>query len=73
MIKKEHPFCAATQASAMATWQQFVAARQQKRATQQECRRQLQAHRSRRVVAAWRQQAAEGGRLRGIAAVLLHR
>lgn len=40
---------------------------------QEGCRQQLQTHRLQRIAAVWRQQAAEGARLRSTCSVLVHR
>ncbi len=60
------------QASALAAWKQFAAHRQAKRTALASCRRQLQAQRSLRQLAAWRQRAARGAQLRGTCAALVH-
>ena len=56
----------------MATWREYAQRREEQRAHQLECCQRVQGRLCCRVVLAWRQQAAEGRRLRGTAAQLLH-
>jgi hypothetical protein len=63
---------ASLQAAAVATWRQYAQRRGERQVQQLGSRQRLQQHGSRRVMLAWRRQAAEGQRLRGTAAQLLH-
>jgi hypothetical protein len=56
----------------VATWRDYAQRRGERRAHQLECCQWVQGRLCRRVMQAWRQQAAEGRRLRATAAQLLH-
>ena len=60
------------QAAAVATWRENAQRRGRQRAHQLECCQRLEGRLCCRMLQAWRQQAAEGRRLRGTAAQLLH-